>query len=342
MKKLSNMKRHILHLFIALICLMPRSVFASSLQYAGETMYTGIGARALGMGGAFAAVADDASASYWNAAGMTNIHGTEVSSIKLINIKDISTNYAYVDIAHNAGDYYGAFGVALLRQTITGITLTDVSGNVIIKDSADNADNTLYFSYAHPITPVAGLSVGGSFKVLFGSDPALSAENTYTTSSYGGFGIDVSAFYDIGFLVPELNGLTLGLNIQDILGKINWSSVPGVTTEKSETVDPNFKSGISYSLPVRDFKLTAAVDLDTKYQLVLHTGLEAWWRNTVAIRAGYKSWGSIENGTTGSKTSQTADWSLGASLRWYFIGFDFAYIYNELSQVQYVSVTGRF
>src|SRR5262245_57375127 len=39
-------------------------------KYAGEFLHVGAGARAIGMGGAFIAIADDASAAYWNPAGL--------------------------------------------------------------------------------------------------------------------------------------------------------------------------------------------------------------------------------------------------------------------------------
>ncbi|HRU39397.1 MAG TPA: UPF0164 family protein, partial [Candidatus Goldiibacteriota bacterium] len=112
-----------------LVFVSAASAATSSSSYAGEAMSIGVGARALGMGGAFAAVADDASTSYWNAAGMTTIKGVEVSSVKLTRINDLETNYSYVNLVYNANEI-GAFGVGWLRQAIKGIKLTDDLGNI--------------------------------------------------------------------------------------------------------------------------------------------------------------------------------------------------------------------
>ncbi|MFO8182561.1 MAG: hypothetical protein R6U39_00170, partial [Candidatus Aegiribacteria sp.] len=43
---------------------------AGAAKYAGEFLSIGAGARGLGMGSAFCAVADDVSAGYWNSAGL--------------------------------------------------------------------------------------------------------------------------------------------------------------------------------------------------------------------------------------------------------------------------------
>ena len=51
---------------------------AHATKYAGEFLKIQVGARALGMGGAFTAVADDATAPYWNPAGMVYLPYKEV------------------------------------------------------------------------------------------------------------------------------------------------------------------------------------------------------------------------------------------------------------------------
>ncbi|MCI0596583.1 MAG: hypothetical protein L0Z48_08590, partial [candidate division Zixibacteria bacterium] len=43
--------------------------FASATKYAGEFLSLGVGARGLGMGGAYVAVVDDATSGWWNPAG---------------------------------------------------------------------------------------------------------------------------------------------------------------------------------------------------------------------------------------------------------------------------------
>ena len=45
------------------------------------------GVRALGMGGAFVAVADDATATYWNPAGLTNVFSSAVLEVQRIDTR---------------------------------------------------------------------------------------------------------------------------------------------------------------------------------------------------------------------------------------------------------------
>ena len=47
-------------------------------KYAAEFLRIGVGSRALGMGGAFVAVADYGTASYWNPAGLGNLSKHQV------------------------------------------------------------------------------------------------------------------------------------------------------------------------------------------------------------------------------------------------------------------------
>jgi hypothetical protein len=82
-----------------------------------------------------------------------------------------------------------------------------------------------------------------------------------------------------------------------------------------------------------------ASDIDTRYrQVIVHGGGEVWWKDMIGIRGGIKNWGKITN----ESFQQENDWSIGGGVRWYFIGIDYTYVYNELTPVQYLSIAGRF
>lgn len=318
--------------------------------YAGEMMAIGVGARPLGMGGTFAAIADDASTSYWNPAGLVNVQGVEVSSVKLTKVNDLETKYSYVNLVYNVSNDVGAFGAAWLRQAIGGITTTGLDGlgdPVIIENAAENSDNTFYIAYARNI--VKGFALGLSVKILMGSYPAVNpVGNTAVTVGYTGFGADIGMYFHAGDFVKELKGLAIGCNFQDVYTTVTWDAVAGVSEGATETVDVNIKPGIAYKLPISQFEIVVASDVDTKYQLIAHAGLELWWNKMVALRGGIKYWGELDSGVLDSATnatiaiSQEGDWSIGASLRWYFIGVDYAYVYNELTPTQYLSIIGKF
>ena len=63
---------------IALLALPLACASARADKYAGEFLKLGVGARALGMGGAFVGLADDASAGYWNPAGLAFMSSHQV------------------------------------------------------------------------------------------------------------------------------------------------------------------------------------------------------------------------------------------------------------------------
>jgi hypothetical protein len=62
---------------VALVCIVFSvsgiSIAASTAKYAGEFMAIGIGGRALGLGSAYTALADDITAGYWNPAGLSSL-----------------------------------------------------------------------------------------------------------------------------------------------------------------------------------------------------------------------------------------------------------------------------
>ena len=81
----------------------------------GQFLQYGVGARALGMGGAFYAVADDASAAYWNPAGLAYLQRKEITTMQASLWEQTSLTYfGYAHPTATKGTF--AFGMATLSS----------------------------------------------------------------------------------------------------------------------------------------------------------------------------------------------------------------------------------
>ena len=89
----------------------------------------GLGARALGMGGAYTAVADDAYAPYWNPAGLAELHRFHAA---LPNLNARLTGPISSDTLLNHFPSSPSSQIAFARRAGNGITQADVSGDVAV------------------------------------------------------------------------------------------------------------------------------------------------------------------------------------------------------------------
>src|SRR5438093_9379497 len=122
----SRMKRDPIRALLAAALLVSTSLPAGATKYAGEFMKIPVGARAVGMGGAFAAVADDATAPFWNPAGMVYLpyketflqHAEQFGSL-------VNHNFGSAVFPMKASDERrSAFGVALTWVGVNDIPIT--------------------------------------------------------------------------------------------------------------------------------------------------------------------------------------------------------------------------
>jgi hypothetical protein len=309
------------------VLIFTAAIKSADSDYAGDMLSIGVGARALGMGGAFAAVANDASAMYWNPAGIVNVKGVEVSSVKLLGAVGTNADYTYLNMVYNSGENTGTFGIGYLEQHFADIIIRDGSGNQI-GGPEESLDNVINAAYAKKISN--WLSAGINVKALFGMYPG-----TGSGQGYNGFGADAALYIDPGEICGPLKGLTLGINMQDPYTEIN---VPGGV----ERVSYNLKSGIGYDLPLAFLKnlssrMIVAADYDTEYNGEYHFGGEFTWNEMLALRCGIK--GYISGAGT---LDQDAELSLGAGIKWYFLRIDYAYVNSNVSPLQYISISGMF
>lgn len=162
-------------------------------KYSNEFLSIGVGARALGMSNAFVSVANDATAGYWNPAGMVHIDANIQVSLMHTEYFAGIASYDYGSIAFNL-DENSALGVSYLRFGVDDIPdtseLIDSDGNINYDRirSFSASDNAFLLSYARKLN--SNLSLGVNTKVI-----------RRTAGSFAGawgFGLDAGIQYTLG------------------------------------------------------------------------------------------------------------------------------------------------
>jgi hypothetical protein len=321
---------------LTILVVIPRDVL--STKYAGAFMEVGGGARALGMGGAFVAVAGDASTVYWNPAGMSDLgrrQALAMHSERFGGMVDFNFGAYVQPTGLLPAERKAAFGFALLHLGIEDIIVTNHLGFMDLdsdgvpdfdqgeyltlngqrfEDFANlprESDNSFALLSAFAMDSHFGL-VGGALKLIY-VDAIAGQTST-------GIGID------LGYLCRDaiVEHLDLGVKLQDATGTyLSWS------TGRNEFILPVLKLGAAYEVVSSALKgsLLLAFDADLYFEnrqtasqlwqgrtsADLHFGGELVFQDRVMVRGGIDA---------GNPTA-------GAGLRIGFLGFDYAYLHHD-------------
>ncbi len=189
-------------LFLILVLLTVRFASAQELaNIAGAFVDIGFGARPMGLGGAYIAVADDADALFWNPAGVAALNGQVASFFYTRQFNLIP--YTFAAYANGMPDKNWGHSEALL-----------VSGDDALRET------TLLFSVAYDLDLlVDGLKIGATFKyknATFGNNP--NGGEGQVRGSAVGLGMD------IGALCPLSSKFTAGLVLKNLFDFLSWNS----------------------------------------------------------------------------------------------------------------------
>lgn len=263
-------------------------------KYAGEFMALGVGGRALGMGGAFVAVANDVTSGYYNPAGLANTNYPQFSLMHSEQYGNlVNYDYGAVVIPYSTDM---SFGLSVIRLGVDGIpdtrnALYDANGDGIIDINDDRLDYSLITEFSNQ---------DWAFYLTFAK---RQSENFYwgvnakiirrDLAEYGatGIGFDVGAYY------APMENLFLGANLQDATTTlIAWS------TGRNELVSPTLKVGGAYKfVEILGGYIMPALDFDIRFEnrrfasnfnigpvsFDMHAGFEYSFKNIIAVRAGY-------------------------------------------------------
>lgn len=282
---------------IILILLM--GALVSNIQAGGEAgtlqifSRGGVGARAMALGNAYVAMPFDATAIYWNPAGMEYVQHKSVS-LFYTNLLE-SSPYNFIAYVHPTVNL-GTFGLGAIRVGSGDIKRTDTQ-NV---DEGTFSYNESQFLFAYAKRLPANLAAGINLKLHYFYMDGFSDT---------GIGADIGLLYRPSFSSALLRNISIGVNLHNILQ-------PQLKPLESTDVHPYIvKFGVAKPLLFGDGgnKMSLFMDLEQgggNSPFMFHLGSEYVFQERAMLRAGINN-GYIAFGAGVSYGMYQLDYSYG-------------------------------
>jgi long-subunit fatty acid transport protein len=317
----------------------------SKVGYAAASFLNlAVGPRAAAMGGAFVATADDASALYWNPAGVSRLQGSGVMFSHSEWFADIRYNWtgAYVNLGSA-----GAVGLSINYLNYGDIEVTTNKSQEGTGEMFSPSDMNISLTYAYNITD--RFSIGGTVKYV---------RETIWNSSAGAVAVDVGTLF-----TSDLAGLRIGATITnfgtdmqmsgkdlDVLHDLNVNAngnndqiLASMNTDQFP-LPLTFKVGVAMDVLKTEMNRISigadAVHPNNNAESV-NIGGEYVFEQAFALRAGYKSV-FLERTVEGLSLGAGVKYDLSSGL-----GLQLDYAYQKLrntalNDTQHLSIGIRF
>ncbi len=342
--------------------------FKANELYSQSTVSTGVpflligpNSRFGGMGETGTAIADDATAMYWNPAGLafqktgTEVNFTHSPWLAGLNIGDLF--YDYIAGATYIKSIHGTVGASLTYLNIGEVIYTDEIGNTDPSKNYKAYEMAFAVAYANQL----GRDWGGGITARF--IYSRLSPNDLNVGNEKGTGTGISASFDLATLYRPLKGpkflakkFSAGLDLSNIGPKISY-----VDAAQADPLPTLFRIAIAYEVLKSEYNsLTLTSDfsklLVNRVLAVIDTSGNVTTPGSVdpVYKAIFTSWkGGIPGIARSFQTSIGAEYwygnprlialrtgyfyedpaygnrnfyTLGAGIRYSFYGFDFSYI----------------
>lgn len=275
-------------LYIIVACVIQAQVLPSlGKQRAGtagmQFLKIPVDPRSAGMGESFIAVVNDASALYWNPAGMT------IADSQRIHLQGAYTRY-FADITMN----YGAGFIKLKNEHCIGISVTHLnSGEMDVTTEFQPFGTGQKFS-------ATNTAIGISYAKKLTDNFAFGLTSKYANESIFGLRTNTLLFdlgfqYDIGYknLRFAVTMTNFGFNVKPKgeLEVIRLAGTQNVNSFEQVTVPSMFKVGFAWDAVKNDnHLLTFAGQLNhpTDNKETFNLGVEYSWNRLLYFRTGYQ------------------------------------------------------
>ena len=334
---------------------------AAAENYTGDFLTNGVGGRALGLGGAYVSIADDATAAYWNPAGIAGVAD--------------KYQFCFMHAARRSG--LGAFnyisgttqilpklnlGLSWIRAGVDDIPIYPLIPAFDPNISADERRNLVknrpresdftpagYLNdseNAYVLTLATRWVVSQSWWDNFGRDSVppkfmVGANAKWISQSLSGGDVDLYNYgswgygFDAGALIrlPDFNALfgledfgslSFGINLQDISKTtLTWNTL----SAPKESIPANWNIGVAYANNrVFNRELILSYQWQQRYGGQTHLGIEYQISKPLALRIGYRD----SRLTSG----------IGIQLRQFRL--DYALLFGDLISTHFLSLLWNF
>ena len=289
-------------LCLILIAISGIRTLAQAPKYSNEFLSIGVGARAMGMSNAFVSVADDATAGYWNPAGLLQLNSD--AQIALMHTEYFAgiASYDYGSIAFKA-DENSALGFSYIRFGVDDIPntseLIDSEGNINYDRirSFSASDNAFILSYARRLNENFKLGVNakvirrtaGSFAGAWGFGLDAGIQYIHGDWRFAAMGRDITSTFN-----------AWAYNLDDEMREVFTLTGNEIPKNSIEVTLPRVILGASKNFTLgRGFGLLASADLivttDGKRNVLLKSnllsadpamGVELNYNQMIFLRAG--------------------------------------------------------
>lgn len=281
--------------YVIIMLLAAGSLFAQNKvgTSAADFLTIPVGSRATGMGGAFAATADDATSAYWNSGGLSRLTTSQFhASYAEWLVPGTSINWAGIAVKLDADN---AFSISFSSLDYGEEEITTPENPNGTGERWDAMDIAVGVSYARNLTD--RFSIGGTFKYI---------QTRIWHESASAVALDIGLLF-----TTQFNGVRIGMNIanfgtemqlagKDLLQPVDIDPAnAGNNADIVASLDTDYW-GLPLTFTVglagevfdnEDWKWTLAADAvypnnTTPY---LNSGTELIWNKIVSLRVGYNA-----------------------------------------------------
>lgn len=341
------MKKHILFLsgfcsFFMLMAFAVRAQETSSPKYSNEFLSIGAGARAFGLGNTHTALPTDATAGYWNPAGLAQQQNKYEGTLMHASYFAGIANYDYAAFSYKL-DTATTLGASIIRFGVDNIADTRFlfAGGSLDYDRIQTfsvADYALLLSFARRGWLANKLDVGLNFKVIYRSVAQF--------ANAWGFGLDGGVRYQknnwmVGFMARDVTSTFNAWSYNTTeLAQVYQQTNNDIPVSSIEITLPKWLLGIGRQFYIKDkFGIMPTADLELTFDgkrnvpissdllsIDPRAGLELSYSNLVFVRGGVSRIQQVKN-FDGSKRTEFQP-GFGVGLR--YKGFQLDYALTDL------------